>query len=149
MSDDIVLNKKESIERCIKQVREYYAQRTDPFEQDYRSQDAIALNLQRAAEQCIDLANHVIKEKKLGIPKESRDAFDLLAKAGIISMDIKQWLSDEFTSRAITIIRSNPDITFRQLYTAAYEKVTGSHVRMKSSGNFSIDQPVREFFNTP
>jgi ABC-type branched-subunit amino acid transport system substrate-binding protein/glycosylphosphatidylinositol transamidase (GPIT) subunit GPI8 len=67
----------------------------------------------------------------------------------VYDMDIKQWLSDEFTSRAITIIRSNPDITFRQLYTAAYEKVTGSHVRMKSSGNFSIDQPVREFFNTP
>ena len=34
--DDIVLNKKESIERCIKQIRVYYALPGDiPFERDY------------------------------------------------------------------------------------------------------------------
>jgi glycosylphosphatidylinositol transamidase (GPIT) subunit GPI8 len=63
----------------------------------------------------------------------------------VYDMDIKQWLSDEFTSRVVNILRLNPDITFRQLYAAAYEKVTGSHVRMITTGNVSIDEPVREF----
>jgi hypothetical protein len=61
-------------------------------------------------------------------------------------MNIKQWLSDEFTSNVMDLIRSNPGITFRELYTSAYEKVTGSHVRMVTTGNVStLDEPVREF----
>lgn len=87
--NDIILNKKESIERCIGQIRKYYALpgATD-FEEDYLKQDAIAINLQRACEQCIDLANHTIKTRKLGLPKESRESFRLLAMAGIISTEL-------------------------------------------------------------
>ncbi|HOU12330.1 MAG TPA: DUF86 domain-containing protein [Anaerolineae bacterium] len=86
MMDDIVLNKKESIERCIKQIRAYYALPSDvPFEEDFMKQDAIAINLQRACEQSIDLANHVIKTRKLGLPKASRESFRLLAQNGIVS----------------------------------------------------------------
>jgi len=87
--NDIALNKKESIERCIKQIRVYYALPSDvPFEKDYFKQDAIAVNMQRACEQCIDLANHTIKRKKLGLPKESRESFRLLAQNDIIPRDL-------------------------------------------------------------
>ena len=73
--NDIVLNKKESIERCIKQIRVYYASPSDiPFEENYLKQDAIAVNMQRACEQCIALANHTIKMRTLGLPKESRES---------------------------------------------------------------------------
>ena len=83
--NDIVLNKKESIERCIKQIRTYYGLPSDkPFEEDYLKQDAIALNMQRACEQCIDLANHTIRMRKLGLPKESKESFRLLAASQII-----------------------------------------------------------------
>lgn len=85
MIDDIVLNKKESIERCVRQIRLYYAKPSElPFEEDFLKQDAIAINLQRAAEQCIDLANHVVRMKKLGIPKESKESFSFLARAKFI-----------------------------------------------------------------
>ena len=87
--NDIVLNKKESIERCVKQVRTYYGLPGDlPFEEDYLKQDAIALNLQRACEQCIDLANHTIRVRKLGLPNESKDSFWLLAENHIIPKDL-------------------------------------------------------------
>lgn len=87
--NDIVLNKKESIERCIKQVRFYYCMPSGvPFEEDSMKQDAIAVNLQRAAEQVIDLANHVIKKRKLGLPKESRESFDILATSGVIPREL-------------------------------------------------------------
>jgi uncharacterized protein YutE (UPF0331/DUF86 family) len=82
---DVVLNKKESIERCIRQIRLYYGLPSDlPFEKDHLKQDAIALNLQRMAEQAIDMANHVIKKRRLGLPKESRESFEILAREGII-----------------------------------------------------------------
>ncbi len=87
--NDIVLNKKESIERCIKQIRVYYALPGDmPFERDFLKQDAIAANLQRACQQCIDLANHTIRMRKLGLPKETRESFRLLAQNGIIPRDL-------------------------------------------------------------
>jgi uncharacterized protein YutE (UPF0331/DUF86 family) len=87
--NDVVLNKKESIERCVRQIRIYYALPGDkPFEKDHLKQDAIAVNLQRACEQCIDLANHVVKIKKLGLPKESRESFRLLARHDLIPADL-------------------------------------------------------------
>jgi len=83
--NDIILNKKESIERCVKQIYRYYELTSEKsFKKDYLKQDAIALNLQRACEQAIDLANYVIKTKKLGLPKESKESFRILAKEKII-----------------------------------------------------------------
>ena len=91
--NDIVLNKKESIERCISQVRAYYALPSAvEFEEDYLKQDAISINLQRACEQCIDLANHTIKTLKLGLPKESRESFRLLAIGKVIPHDLEHRL---------------------------------------------------------
>ncbi len=93
MIPDVALNKKESIERCIRQIRAYYEIPADkPFEADFMKQDAIAANLQRAAEQTIDLANHAIRKGKLGLPKDSRDSFDILAMANLISADLAKKL---------------------------------------------------------
>ncbi len=87
--NDIVLNKKESIERCVGQIRRYYNMPSElRFERDFLRQDAIAINMQRACEQSIDLANYLIKVQKLGLPKESRDSFRLLAAKGIIPVDL-------------------------------------------------------------
>lgn len=64
---DVVLNKKESIERCIRQINIYYRMPSDkPFEKDYFKQDAIAANLQRAAEQqpFITLVDQILKIKQ-------------------------------------------------------------------------------------
>lgn len=83
--NEVILNKKVSIERCIAQINQYYAMdRGLPFEQDFLKQDAIAMNLQRACELAIDIANHLIKIKKLGLPQDSRDSFELLQRTGLI-----------------------------------------------------------------
>ncbi|RLL50859.1 DUF86 domain-containing protein [Mariprofundus sp. EBB-1] len=87
--NDVVFNKKESLERCIAQIRNYYAAPSDiVFEKDYMKQDAIAVNLQRACEQCIDMANHVIRVKKLGLVKASRESFEVLAREQLISEEL-------------------------------------------------------------
>jgi uncharacterized protein YutE (UPF0331/DUF86 family) len=85
--NEIILNKKISIERCIAQIDKYYAlEGNAPFETDYLRQDAIGMNLQRACELAIDIANHLIKTKKLGLPQDSRDSFALLQRAGLIGV---------------------------------------------------------------
>ncbi len=102
--NDIVLNKKESIERCISQIRAYYAMSSSlDFEEDYMKQDSIAINLQRACEQCIDLANHTIKALKLGLPKDSKESFRLLAAARVIPIELAKNLEGMVGFRNILI----------------------------------------------
>ena len=63
---------------------------------------------------------------------------------------IHQWLSDEFTENVLAAIRADPDITFRDLYTTTYERVTGSHVEMLNAQNFgNINVPVMKFLSSP
>jgi uncharacterized protein YutE (UPF0331/DUF86 family) len=102
--NDIVLNKKENVERCIRQIRLYYAMNSAlDFEEDYMKQDSIAINLQRACEQCIDLANYTIKALKLGLPKESKESFTLLAAAGIIPNELAKRLQGMVGFRNILV----------------------------------------------
>ncbi|MDO9325922.1 MAG: C13 family peptidase [Methanoregula sp.] len=63
----------------------------------------------------------------------------------VYDIDIRQWLSDEFTLGVTSTLQADRNITFRQLYPAVYRKVTGSHVRMISTGNFNMDTPVMEY----
>lgn len=83
MGNDVILNKIETIERCINRIKEVYDNNPE-FLNDYTKQDSIVLNIQRACEASIDLAMHIISEKRLGIPQSSRDGFDVLNKNNII-----------------------------------------------------------------
>jgi uncharacterized protein YutE (UPF0331/DUF86 family) len=88
MADDIILAKSAIIERCVVRVREVHAGEDDVFARDLTRQDAIVLNLQRACEASIDLAMHLVRVRRLGLPQESREAFDLLERAGLIDSDL-------------------------------------------------------------
>lgn len=84
MPDDVVLNKAAIIERCVARVREEHKGDARNLTDNLTRQDSIILDLQRACEAAIDLAMHLVRERRLGIPQESRDAFDLLLQAGLI-----------------------------------------------------------------
>lgn len=90
--DDIVLNKVAALERCIARVREVYAGDERNLRDDITRQDSIVLNLQRACETSIDLAMHLVRRARLGIPQESRDAFTLLADAGQLEQALSERL---------------------------------------------------------
>ena len=83
--NDVILNKIQSIQRCIRRAREEYRAAGTHFPEDHTRQDAAILNVTRACEQAIDLANHVVKTAKLGIPTDSAESFDLLVQAQIIT----------------------------------------------------------------
>lgn len=81
--NDIVVAKVASIQRCIKRARDELASTTD-FAGDYTAQDAAILNVTRACEQAIDLANHLIRVARLGIPADSGQSFELLSAERIV-----------------------------------------------------------------
>lgn len=101
--NDVMINKIQSIQRCIKRAKEEYRLAGSDFRVDYSRQDAAILNITRACEQAIDLANLVIKERKLGIPNESRESFSRLEKAALISQDLCERLQRMVGFRNIVI----------------------------------------------
>lgn len=90
MPDDVLLNKVAIIERCMARIQDVYANNDKNLFEDATKQDSIILNLQRACEAAIDLGMHVVRKRGLGIPQESREAFELLEKAGLLDSDLAQ-----------------------------------------------------------
>lgn len=82
MADDVLLNKAAAIERAVARAREEYAGDDANLLRNQTRQDAIILNLQRACESSIDAAMHLVRVHRLGVPQETREAFDLLERAG-------------------------------------------------------------------
>jgi uncharacterized protein YutE (UPF0331/DUF86 family) len=85
---DVHVAKIASIQRSVSRAREEFAAAGDSFAEDLTRQDAAALNVLRACETAIDLANALIRERKFGVPASNRDSFRLLAEAGLIPADL-------------------------------------------------------------
>lgn len=102
MADDIIYNKSSIIERCLKRVYEEYNGDSSNL-RVLTKQDSIVLNIQRACEASIDLAMHIVAVKGLGIPQNSRDAFEMLADHFIIEKDMAQQLKAMVGFRNIAV----------------------------------------------
>lgn len=79
----VILNKFETIEKCINRINEEYEGDSENLK-DYRKMDMIILNLQRACEAVLDLAIYIVSTRKLGLPQNKRQAFVLLEENKII-----------------------------------------------------------------
>ena len=64
--DEILINKKTSIERCLKRI---YDDFQDDFLTNYTKQDSVILNIERACQMAIDMGNRAIKLKAPGLPQ--------------------------------------------------------------------------------
>lgn len=79
----VILNKFETIEKCINRINEEYQNNPENLD-DYRKMDMIVLNLQKACEAVLDLAVYIVSTRKLGLPQTKREAFILLEENNII-----------------------------------------------------------------
>lgn len=108
MKNDVILNKISVIERCINRIQEVYS--SDPSNlKDFTKQDSIILNVQRACEACIDLAMHIVSEQRLGLPQNSRDAFEMIKVRSII---------DEGTAKRLKAM-----VGFRNIAVHVYQTI--------------------------
>lgn len=102
--DDVILNKTASIQRCLKRIRTVYARETElAFADDFDKQDIVVLNLMRAAEQTVDLANYLVRKQQLGLPQNSKEGFLLLGQSGVITPDLAERLGRMVGFRNIAV----------------------------------------------
>ena len=103
MADDVLLNKAAIIERCLTRIAEEYQGHENELETNFTRQDAIILNLLRACEASIDAAMHVIRQRRLGLPQESRDAFRLLEEAGLLTKELSTEMQKRVGFRNVAV----------------------------------------------
>lgn len=124
---EVVINKIQNIQRCVMRAREEYLADKEGFRSNFTRQDAAILNVLRACETTIDLANYVIRTEKLGIPKSTADIFNLLFQAGVIEENLAERLEKmvgfrntlvhQYTKANIDIVESVIDSGLDNLLT--------------------------------
>ncbi len=61
MSNDVILNKITTIERCLKRIHEEYDADKADFNRNYAKQDSVILNIERTSQATIDIATHIMR----------------------------------------------------------------------------------------
>ena len=86
--EDVLIQKITSLQRCVARARDLRRRAGDEFFTSFDLQDAAVLNVLRACETSIDLANMLLRQGRLGIPAESREAFGILVREQRIAGDL-------------------------------------------------------------
>jgi uncharacterized protein YutE (UPF0331/DUF86 family) len=103
MLDNVLINKSAALEHCLKRIHEEFVGKENLFRTNFTVQDSILLNLQRACELCIDIANYEIKRRKLGVPQSSRDSFEILYQAGILEKEFAEQMKRMIGFRNLSV----------------------------------------------
>ena len=89
--------------RCIERARAERAEAGSSFHRDFTRQDAAILNVMRACETAVDLANMVIRKQRLGFPGEMKESFVLLERGRFISTELSERLQGMIGFRNIAV----------------------------------------------
>ena len=107
--NDVLSAKVESLRRCLGRIAEKTPSQYQDLLDDYDLQDIISINLERAIQNSVDIASHIIARSEEPAPETMSDAFSALAKLGVI---------DESMERALIAA-----VGFRNIAVHAYQKI--------------------------
>lgn len=91
--NDALVQKIVSLQRCVARAREAHAEAGSRFQSSQNLQDAAVLNVIRACDTAIDLANMVIRARRLGIPSTTRESFLILGREKLIDQTLARRLA--------------------------------------------------------
>jgi len=101
--DDVLINKAAIIEKCLARINEEYVGFEVEFLENFTKQDSVILNIQRAIQAAVDMATHIVRVKKLGIPQNSAEVFSLLADDKCIEKELSMKLQKMIDFRNIAV----------------------------------------------
>lgn len=81
---DLIRRKLADLDQYVRQLSEYRNVTVEEYRADWRTQRIVERTFQMSIETCIDVANHVIADRKLRVPGTYAETFDVLAEAGML-----------------------------------------------------------------
>ena len=80
----LLLRKLSNLEEYLKQIEEYSNITVKKYSSDWKTQRIVERTLQMMIEICVDIASHIIADKKYRIPKNYADTFKILYEEHIL-----------------------------------------------------------------
>ena len=84
----LILRKLAELEECLEQIKEYSDITVDEYSNNWKTQRIIERTLQMMIESCVDVASHIISDRKYRIPKSYADTFSILHNEGILEKEL-------------------------------------------------------------
>jgi uncharacterized protein YutE (UPF0331/DUF86 family) len=118
---DLVLAKVSTVRTCVATIRGLRAADA-PAREAWIVQDVTVLNLQRAAQACLDLANHLIAANRWELPRSARHAFQVLGRNGVVDRALLEVMVGVIGFRNIAVH------DYATLNPAVVEAIAGRHL---------------------
>lgn len=101
--DDVVVRKLDTVSRCLVHVAENTPPSLEHLLDDYRIQDVIVLNLERAIQACVDIGLHIFSLRNERVPDSMSKTFDGLQRMKIIDANTAKSLKAAVGFRNIAV----------------------------------------------
>ena len=86
---DLVRRKVAELEEYQRQIEEYHDLTIQQYRSDWKTQRIVDRTLHLMIESCLDVANHVIADRRLKVPATYAETFEVLGEASILSNDLR------------------------------------------------------------
>jgi uncharacterized protein YutE (UPF0331/DUF86 family) len=121
MTDDILLAKLATVDRCLHRIRKVSGDNPDAVD-NIDIQDIVVLNLQRAIQAAIDMAAWYLSNQHLGLPDTLKAHFTILRDAGVIGSELCQRLEAMVGFRNIAVHQ------YQQLDVNILKRIISEHL---------------------
>jgi len=92
MEKRVINQKLESLRKCVRRIKEKTPLDAIVLETDFDIQDIISVNFERAVQQCIDVASHILSEFDDVSGQSAASLFQDLGFKGYVSSDVSSRL---------------------------------------------------------
>jgi len=86
----LILRKLAEMEEYLGQIREFSSVSAEVYSGDWKTRRIVERTLQIMIELCIDIAGHIISDRRLRVPVSYADTFKSLAEAGLITPQVSE-----------------------------------------------------------
>jgi uncharacterized protein YutE (UPF0331/DUF86 family) len=117
---DLVLRRLANLDTYLGQLQPFRTVDAASYRQDWKTQRIVERTLHLAIETCMDVADHVVADRRLRVPETGAESFEILAEAGLLPAELGKALASMVGFRNILVhdyARLDPEIVIRVLRT--------------------------------
>lgn len=115
---DLVLRRLASLETYLDQLAPYRRLDVESYRGDWKTQRIVERTLHLAIETCMDVADHIVADRRLRVPETGAESFEILVEAGLLPAPLGTALASMVGFRNILVhdyTRIDPAIVVRVL----------------------------------
>jgi uncharacterized protein YutE (UPF0331/DUF86 family) len=115
---DLVLRRLALLDTYLGQLAPYREIGVEAYSADWKTQRIVERTLHLAIETCMDVADHIVADRRLRVPETGADTFEILAEAGLLDASLATALASMVGFRNILVhdyTRIDPAIVVRVL----------------------------------